>query len=289
MDSDSDFYGDENTASVLEARVNNFDIESWWRNRNEGATPTPREDPKSSSFSGHLHNRYEGKPGAWQLTESVDDFLARLPPATTNWQPGLDWIFIGNPFIPEETKHADEAFLEGGTERLRLLSSFITQTKGSGKSPYVVSREISRARKETVQDLRELAAGCNTLSGKWMLFLEPNTVNEAWATVARATSNNELGTAAKVDTRLSLPSEKERLICVYTKDFRDEHDVARVLNRLRQLKLVRAGGKYIYYKCDAWTNLGIYGGNEWGIKASMYSSNEIFEYIKKKGNPPARC
>ncbi|KAK3346238.1 hypothetical protein B0T25DRAFT_272949 [Lasiosphaeria hispida] len=287
MDPDSDFYGDEDTISALQARVDNFDIESWWENRNEGANPTPREDANSSSFMGHLHNRYEGVPGAWQLSESVDDFLARLPPATTNWQPGLDWIFIANPFIPKETDQAHEAFVEGGTERLRIFSSFIEQSKGSGKSPFVVSREISKARKEVVQDLRELAADCNVLHGKWMLFLEPNAVNEVWTTVARATANNELGTAAKVDTRVS--SEKERLICVYTKDFRDEDDVARVLSRLRQLELVRVGGKYIYYKSDAWTGVGIYGGNQWGIKASMYSSSEIFAYIKKKGNLPARC
>ncbi|KAJ4291517.1 hypothetical protein N0V88_006114 [Collariella sp. IMI 366227] len=31
---------------------------------------------------------------------------------------------------------------------------------------------------------------------------------------------------------------------------------------------------------NAWTELGIYSGNPWGIGASMYSSNEIFGQMK---------
>ena len=31
-------------------------------------------------------------------------------------------------------------------------------------------------------------------------------------------------------------------------------------------------GKGIYYKCDAFTHLGIAGGNQWGLRASLYGS-----------------
>ncbi len=34
-------------------------------------------------------------------------------------------------------------------------------------------------------------------------------------------------------------------------------------------------------KIDAFTHLGINSGNEWGIKASMFSSRDIFSGTKK--------
>lgn len=87
-----------------------------------------------------------------------------------------------------------------------------------------------------------------------MLFIEPAFVNEVWATVARATVKNELGIAAKVGPRAERGSPKERLICIYTYDFSDRDDIARVLSRMKQLDLVRAGPgrKPIYYKAGKW-------------------------------------
>lgn len=83
-----------------------------------------------------------------------------------------------------------------------------------------------------------------------MLFVEPTLVNEIWERVAQATARNELGIAAKVAPREERGSTRERLVCIYTYDFRDRDDVARVLHRLRQLELVRdrAAGRHIYYK-----------------------------------------
>lgn len=82
-----------------------------------------------------------------------------------------------------------------------------------------------------------------------MLFCPPDEVNEVWEIVAKATANNELGIAAKVAPK---PEDedprKDRLICVYTTDFRDKADVGRVLQKLRELRLVEARGRPIYYK-----------------------------------------
>jgi hypothetical protein len=84
-----------------------------------------------------------------------------------------------------------------------------------------------------------------------MFFPEPNYVDDVWGVVARATAANDLGVAAKV-----APKDDDegrmgaaRLICVYTRDFRDKDDVARVLTRLRELELVRTNGRPVYYKC----------------------------------------
>ena len=82
-----------------------------------------------------------------------------------------------------------------------------------------------------------------------MLFCPPAEVNEVWEIVAKATANNELGIAAKVAPK---PEEedprRDRLICVYTSDFKDKADVGRVLQKLRELRLVEARGRPIYYK-----------------------------------------
>lgn len=82
-----------------------------------------------------------------------------------------------------------------------------------------------------------------------MLFCSPAEVNDVWETIAKATANNELGIAAKVLPRTPLEnSRKDRLICVYTSDFEDKADVGRVLQKLRELKLVESRGRPIYYK-----------------------------------------
>lgn len=82
-----------------------------------------------------------------------------------------------------------------------------------------------------------------------MLFCSPAEVNDVWEMVAKATANNELGLAAKVAPKpVDESPRKDRLICVYTADFRDRADVGRVLQKLRELRLVEARGRPIYYK-----------------------------------------
>jgi hypothetical protein len=73
-------------------------------------------------------------------------------------------------------------------------------------------------------------------------------VNEVWGVVARAVANNELGTAARV-APFDGDNRKDRLICVYTKDFSDKEDVSRVVNKMKNLGLVETAGKAIWYKC----------------------------------------
>ena len=81
------------------------------------------------------------------------------------------------------------------------------------------------------------------------MFCPPAEVNETWATLAHATANNELGIAAKVAPRpQSDDPRRDRLICVYTADFHDKADVGRVLQRLRELRLVESKGRVLYYK-----------------------------------------
>jgi hypothetical protein len=220
---------------------------------------------------GLLHNPYEGVRYAWQLEETVDAFLARLPPSTTRVTANEFWIYICNPFIPLEPKSQsanqyvpgceDEAplesdtklgmFIQGGMERLRLLSDFISKTTSMARTKNIAAREINKERALAVTQILDLAHHLHVRCGKWMLFPEPNAVDDMWAVVAQATAANELGVAAKVAPKADDEGRQgsARLICVYTRDFRDKDDVARVLSRLRELELVRANSRPIYYKC----------------------------------------
>jgi hypothetical protein len=81
-----------------------------------------------------------------------------------------------------------------------------------------------------------------------MIFTPPESVNEIWNAIALATADNQLGTAAKVAPSTDDNDRKDRLICVYTRDFRDREDVERVVTKLKSLGVID-GGKGIFYKC----------------------------------------
>ena len=81
------------------------------------------------------------------------------------------------------------------------------------------------------------------------MFCDSGEVDAAWAVVARATAENELGIAAKVAPNDGQGDRRPRVICVYTKDFTDMKDVSRVVHKLRDLGLVETKGRGIHYKC----------------------------------------
>ncbi|KAF9873606.1 hypothetical protein CkaCkLH20_09065 [Colletotrichum karsti] len=294
MDSDeSDFYGDEETVAGLEARVNSFNVAQWWEETN--AVHLNRRVKTEPVDSKRLHNPYAGVPYAWQLTETVDAFLDRLPPETTEGSEEIPWIFICNPYIPRKDRlsaqnqfskgNEDEApeeegsqldtLIEGGTERLNILRHFTNDIQRTPTSKAARRADINDEKKQAVQDILALAHACKVKAGKWMIFCPPREVNEVWRIIARATANNELGIAAKVAPRQDATGKKDRIIAVYTADFSDMADVTRVLRRLRELKVVESTGRPIYYKPDAFTYIGIAHGNHWDIKASIYSSLDV--------------
>lgn len=338
MDADSDFYGmptyniaiytlhttwltrligDEEAVSQLLARVDSSDPAAALRDLMLTIPSHPGKQARvTATRAGHLHNPYEGVRYAWQLDETVDAFLARLPPSTTRVTADDHWIYICNPFVPLEPKSQsanqhvsgceDEAplehdteldlFIQGGMERLHLLSDFIGKAKSMAKTKSIATREIKGERALAVTQILGLAHHLHVRCGKWMLFPGPGAVDDVWAVVARATAANELGVAAKVAPKGEErePQGSARLICIYTRDFKDKDDVARVLGRMRELELVRANSRPIYYKCgkvtrskpsgsaltvpDAYTYLGLGSKNAWDIRASLVCHRSVYCY-----------
>ena len=159
----------------------------------------------------------------------------------------------------------------------------------AGKAKSTIGKKLTPLRKQAETDLYTAAKDKGYTSGKWMLFPMPDDVNRVWSLVATATANGELGHAAKVATdNGSSGNATPRLICVYTEDFSDKGDVRRVLGRLVDMGLVKKKGpmgedRGIYYKADAFTDLGIDSKNGWGLKASLYSSKDVLAEEKGKG------
>ena len=94
-------------------------------------------------------------------------------------------------------------------------------------------------------------------SGKWLLFVPRDQVDEAWEKVRRALERGRLGGSAKVSTARPNPNaadSENHVICVYTYDSDDVDDVMRIRDELRKLGFVNK----IPYKTDEATVAGRY-------------------------------
>jgi hypothetical protein len=295
---DSSFYGDEDEVAELKEREIDFEPMSYWAASQESAlgsiTASQRAAVKrqmSSNLSeggGSLLDKkaasrhpYDGKPYCHQVTETIGDFLHRLPPSTTSEsQLRSPWIFVANRKADRDFDSVDESSLRmKGSDLLEEFEELLSRLQAEhtkGQSRAGLTRKINAERRKLETELLKVARDTGVISGKWMLFPSVEHVDDVWAAVAGATVKGKLGIVAKVATNTSAPGGL--LICVYTKDFADREDIRRVLVALIDMGLVskgERGSRPIYYKCDAYTHLDVKSGNIWGLKASMYSSTDI--------------
>lgn len=94
-------------------------------------------------------------------------------------------------------------------------------------------------------------------SGKWLIFVDINDIDQVWTTIKQATEEGKLGGSAKVSTAKPNPhatDQKTKVICVYTYDWTDETDVRRIRAELRSLGITQK----IPYKADEDTLRGKY-------------------------------
>ena len=105
-------------------------------------------------------------------------------------------------------------------------------------------------------------------AGKWLIFQEPDQVDSWWKKVRDATVAGLLGISAKVSTAKPNPDSRDnrKVIYVYTPDWRDEGDVMRVRERLRELGFTERIG----YKRNIETFRGEYAQK--GKRVTFYSA-----------------
>lgn len=105
-------------------------------------------------------------------------------------------------------------------------------------------------------------------AGKWLIFQEPDIVDESWKKIRDATVALELGISAKVSTAKPNPDSRDsrKVIYVYTKDWADEADVMRVREKLRELGFTDRIG----YKRNIETFAGEYASK--GKRVTYYTA-----------------
>ncbi|KAF2773659.1 DUF1917-domain-containing protein [Teratosphaeria nubilosa] len=207
--------------------------------------------------------------------------MARLPVDDPDTQTVDGWVWVASAKIrrsplKQEGKTDTNAFREGGFELLAVYDSKKARFENDNpnKPPGTITRYLRPYREQLEDGLHALAVKTGTTCGKWMIFPKIDKLPRTWRLVAKATAQGRLGHTSKCATYDPNDTKDERVICVYTYDFTDTTDVRKVLDGLAELGLVD-GHFGIYYKCDAYTYLGIKSNNPYKLRASMYSSKEL--------------
>jgi hypothetical protein len=217
--------------------------------------------------------------------------------------------------VGQRERSGDVATFRQLGERLKekyLTRKTELENENPDKGPGQITRLLRDARISLESDIKQLAVTQGVTHGKWMLFPHEKQVDKVWSIVAHAVWEGKLGTAAKVAVAIDRPGalnmsdddelpnlrprsgtakdsrdQSQRLICIYTPDFTDRSSILAVLRSIKDLGLINANGlplgtqgvagsvHTIYYKCDAYTYLDILGGNEFKLKASLFSSKDL--------------
>ncbi|PWY88016.1 DUF1917-domain-containing protein [Aspergillus sclerotioniger CBS 115572] len=297
--------GSDTETTSLEEQVSNYDINYYWRvihphlfatiqhhrltiqaaSSSSPPTSNPNTDPTTPSSTSTPETLTPNKPiikrNRPSPNEPIPSFLARLPPSTTLIEP---WIYIQSPTYTTPDTNIPKLLTEGRialeayeNQKSVLQAQRDASTTSTAKGG--LTRRLNTLRQNLEKRIAAIAKETKMVSGKWMLFVTPERVDEVWGVVAEATARGELGTGAKVATAegegAGAGAGRARLIAIYNKDFGDKREVERVLRGLVELGLVKVGERPIYYKCDAYTYLGIDGKNTWGLRASLFSSRDF--------------
>ncbi|KAJ5766921.1 uncharacterized protein N7511_004537 [Penicillium nucicola] len=294
---ESSYYGDEDTRNELEKACASFDPEPFWAQIHQtmpstkqhractSAQPTGTSSsdvsmkdasPSSSPPPATLPKDRRGK------TEPVESFLTRLQPSKLSMH-DTNWIWTWKPTGSRKNGGNVASFVKKGHELLNDYEEESTRLRqvhnaSGAQSTSGLTRKLNPLRQGLEKAILGLAQETDVTMGKWMLFPSVGHVDEVWSVVARATEKGQLGDAAKVATDDGTGSGRARLICVYTANFAAEEDVKRVLSSLVDMDLVGSQNRVIYYKIDAYSHLNVNSKNEYGLKASMYSSRDVLAW-----------
>lgn len=127
-----------------------------------------REREPSSELA--VFNPGQGSHDAWQLGETVDEFIQRLPPLTT--QSCISpWIWVHNPspdYRNESISHDADEFRSRGRDLLSRSIQTRQQLQGKGLhgSKVALTKSLDQESKALQQRITELAVECGILSGK---------------------------------------------------------------------------------------------------------------------------
>lgn len=280
--------GDENEKKRLSQQAESFDPEPYWSGLHSNLLSTIQIGLRASSISSNPEEvQSESADQSGTIInpqtqrgrkEPISHFLSRLPPSKTLSSDIGPWIWSFGPTSKAQLDQDVPAFLRKGTELLRAYEAQSAELraqhdKSGAKTTAGLTRKLNPFRRSLEQDILHAAWETGVVYGKWMLFPSAREVDDVWKKVVVALDKGDLGDGAKVATNDL--TDQARLICIYTNDFGDKEDVKRVLKGMVTVGLVDVEDRPIYYKCDAFTHLDITSKNEYGLKASMFSSRDV--------------
>lgn len=126
------------------------------------------------------------------------------------------------------------------------------------------------------------------LVGKWLIYISCRHVGYCWPRVREATEAGTLGISAKISTDWGKAHDlvgiiaegiggwRDHVICVYTADWRNREDVARIGSRLAEVDAVRT--QTLHYKPDAFTYGGTWAGSSPG-EVAIYSMKKPYHSL----------
>jgi hypothetical protein len=142
-----------------------------------------------------LFNPGQGSPDAWQLGESPDDFVRRLPPLTTSVS-ACSWIWVHNPHFDRRDKnkymsHRADEFRCRGSELLgqSIQTRQRIQSEGLHGPKATVARSLGQESKALQQRITDLAVECEILSGKVSVVRKPEGLKKVYNCVQELTRN----------------------------------------------------------------------------------------------------
>jgi hypothetical protein len=138
-----------------------------------------------------LYNPYAHMNSARRLSETVPEFLARLPPDRTQVVSNFPWIIIANPYIPCRTPGAGEGTGSTGDKEMMpnappedesewgkfcvlgrkildelSISRKILENKMKGRDVGSIARAVNRERDRVVDQLMAHAKDLHCTTGK---------------------------------------------------------------------------------------------------------------------------
>ncbi|OOF96740.1 hypothetical protein ASPCADRAFT_129812 [Aspergillus carbonarius ITEM 5010] len=224
LSDESSFYGSETEATNLEEQVSAYDVNHYWANihphlfttiqhnrlttQAASSSPTSKSNtPSSISQTPTTPTRVIVRPDRPSPNEPIQSFLTRLPPSTTpSTTPTGPWIYIQNPTYTAPETNIPKLLTQGKKaldvyeEQKSVLEAQRDAPSTPSKDKGGLTRRLNTLRQNLEKRIFAIARETNIVSGKWMLFVTPDRVDEVWGVVAEATARGQLGTGAKVAT-----------------------------------------------------------------------------------------
>ncbi|XP_002740403.1 UPF0696 protein C11orf68 homolog, partial [Saccoglossus kowalevskii] len=164
-------------------------------------------------------------------------------------QTGVGWISVKSPCSDDDSYEPDVIGLQ---EEWELL-----QQSGRPINYHTIS---------------DLAKAHHVTYGKWLIHLDSGfKADHAWDAIATATAKAHLGKSTKISAYDPTIYNYRHVICVYNADFTDKQQVYDLENKIRAVGIKCQ----MSYKPDAYSYLGIYRRNKWGLRPTIYNSNYV--------------